>query len=265
MATSRASFKNVMRLIKDANEDVPIEKSFLNDLKRSIEITAEKGARKPSLTYKPSSMNCARQMVYQVLGKDATDTKANYCSVGIVNSGSDIHERMQGYISKMKENGIDCEYVDVADFIKSRDIENIEIKGKSGVETKLYNAKLNMSFMCDGIIRYKGRYYILEIKTETSNKFWQRDRVDPSHYNQATAYSLALGLDEVMFVYISRDTVDLKSYLFTVTSEMKEQLVGLIEYCDSYAKKFSIPPKPENVDKKTCTYCGYKELCKRDK
>ena len=45
---------------------------------------------------------------------------------------------------------------------------------------------------------------------------------------------------------------------------MKAILVGLIEYCDSYAKKFLIPPKPETVDKKTCNYCGYKELCKRD-
>ena len=261
---ARASFKNVMRLLNDANTDVPVEKSFLNDLKRSIELTTEKNARKPSLTYKPSSMNCARQMVYQVLGKDATDTKANYCSVGIVNSGSDIHERIQGYISRMKENGIDCEYVDVAEFIKSRDIPGIEVKGKSGVETKLYNAKLNMSFMCDGIIRYKGRYYILEIKTETSNKFWQRDRVDSAHHNQAIAYALALGLDDVMFVYISRDTLDLKSYLFNVTKEMKAQLVGLIDYCDSYVKNLSIPPKPLNVDKKTCTYCGYKELCKRD-
>jgi len=262
---SRQSFKNVMRLLDDANNDAPIEKSFLADLKRSIELTAEKETRKPSLTYKPSSMNCARQMVYQVLGKDATSTKANYCSVGIVNSGSDIHERIQNYISKMKENGIDCEYVDVAEFIKSRDIKDIEVKGKSGVETKLYNAKLNMSFMCDGIIRYRGRYYILEIKTETSNKFWQRDRVDPSHHNQAIAYALALGLDDVMFVYISRDTLDLKSYLFNVTKEMKAQLVGLIDYCDGYAKNLSIPPKPLNVDKKTCTYCGYGELCKRDK
>lgn len=261
---ARASFKNVMRLLNDANTDVPVEKSFLNDLKRSIELTTEKNARKPSLTYKPSSMNCARQMVYQVLGKDATDTKANYCSVGIVNSGSDIHERIQGYIDKMKDNGIDCEYVDVADFIKSRDIVDVEVKGKSGVETKLYDVSLNMSFMCDGIIRYKGKYYILEIKTETSNKFWQRSGVDPAHHNQATAYSVALHLDEVMFVYISRDTLDLKSYLFKVTPEMKAILVGLIEYCDSYAKKFLIPPKPETVDRKTCNYCGYKELCKRD-
>lgn len=261
---ARASFKNVMRLLNDANADVPIEKSFLNDLKRNIELIAREESNKPSQTYKPSSMNCSRQMVYQVLGKEPDSGGMNYISVGIVNSGSDIHIRVQDYIARMKAHGIDCWYVDVEDFILARGIKDVIVREKVGAETKLYHEKLNMSFMCDGIIKYKNRYYILELKTEISNKFWQRDRVDPSHFNQATAYSVALGLDEVMFVYISRDNLDMKSYLFKVTPEMKEHLVGLIEYCDSYAKKFTVPPKPEDVDRKTCNYCGYKELCKRD-
>lgn len=261
---ARASFKNVLRLLNDANEDIPVEKSFLNDLKRNIELIAREESNKPSQTYKPSSMNCPRQMVYQVLGKEQDSAGMNYISVGIVNSGSDIHIRVQDYIARMKAHGIDCLYVDVGDFIESRGIKDVIVREKIGAETKLYHEKLNMSFMCDGIIKYKNRYYILELKTEISNKFWQRSNVDPSHFNQATAYSVALGLDEVMFVYISRDNLDMKSYLFKVTPEMKEHLVGLIEYCDSYAKKFTVPPKPEDVDRKTCNYCGYKELCKRD-
>lgn len=265
MAKSRASLKNVMRLIEDVSESLPPEKNFINDLKRSIELSAMDSSRKPSQTYKPSSMNCTRQMVYQVLGKDVTDGGMSYTSVGIVNSGSDIHIRMQNYINDMKNHNMDCEYIDIEDFIKSRDIQGIEIRGKSGIETKLYHKDLNMSFMCDGIIRYKNRYYILELKTETSNKFFARNGVDPSHYNQATAYSIAFGLNEVMFVYISRDTLDMKAFLFNVTDEMKHNLVGRIEYCDGYAKNFLIPPKPLDVERKTCTYCGYKELCARDK
>ena len=113
-------------------------------------------------------------------------------------------------------------------------------------------------------IKYKNRYYILELKTETGNKFFSRQYVDSSHYNQATAYSVALGLDEVIFVYISRDTLDMKSFMFKVTDEMKQDLIGKIGYCESYVKQLSIPPKPDDVDRKTCQYCGYKELCKRD-
>ena len=66
MAKSRASLKNVMRLIEDVSESLSPEKNFINDLKRSIELSAMDSSRKPSQTYKPSSMNCTRQMVYQV-------------------------------------------------------------------------------------------------------------------------------------------------------------------------------------------------------
>ena len=41
------------------------------------------------------------------------------------------------------------------------------------METKLYHKKLNMSFMTDGIIRYKGKYFIFEFKKETSDKFYK--------------------------------------------------------------------------------------------
>ena len=262
---ARASLKNVMRLLDTENDGLEPEKEFLADLKRNIEIIAKEESRKPSQTYKPSSMNCTRQMVYQVLGKEPDETGMSYTGIGIVNSGSDIHIRIQDYIARMKEHGMDCSYIDVGDFILTRNLKDITVREKVGAETKLYHEKLNMSFMCDGIIKYKNRYYILELKTEISNKFWSRMGVDPSHYNQAIAYSTAIGLDEVIFVYISRDTLDMKAYLFKVTDDMKQDLIGKIDYCESYAKQLLIPPKPADVDRKICQYCGYKTLCGRDK
>ena len=91
-----------------------------------------------------------------------------------------------------------------------------------------------------------------------------RSGVDPSHYNQGTAYSIAFGLDDVLFVYISRDILDMKAFMLHVTDEMKQNLVGYIEECDSYVKRMIAPPKPNNVTKKACSYCGYKNQCKRD-
>lgn len=257
-----ASLKNVIRLIGSANEETPVEKDFLNDLKRSIEITSDKGRRLPSKTYKPSSMNCTRQMVYQVLGKPQDESSSSYTLVGIAQSGTDIHERLQKAVAQMKENGIDCEYVDVGKYVVDHDLD-VHVVMKSGMETKLYSPKYNMSFLCDGIIRYKGHYYVLELKTEISHKFFGRQGVDPSHYNQATAYSLIFGLD-VIFVYVSRDTLDMKSYLYSVSTEMKQALVEKIEYCQSYADKGEIPPKPEDVAKKTCSYCLYRGFCSKD-
>lgn len=261
---ARQSLKNVIRLIDAAKEQVPVEQEFLADLKRSIELNDEKGRRLPSKTYKPSGMNCMRASYYQIMGVEPDESSSSYTMVGICNSGTDIHVRVQTAVAEMKENGIDCEYLDVADFVKSRELDNLEIKEKSGMETKLYHKRLNMSFMCDGIIRYKGKYYILELKTESSYKFMNRHDVDPSHYNQGTAYSLAFGLDNVLFVYISRDILDMKAFMFNVTNEMRSHLVDYIDECDSYVRRQIAPPKPENVLKKTCTYCGYRSQCKKD-
>ena len=260
---SRKSLKNVARLIQTAKEVLPVEQEFLNDLKRSIEIHADSGNRKPSKTYKPSSMNCIRASYYQLTEADCDEAASSYIGVGIVNSGSDIHVRIQTAVSQMLEVGMDCEYVNVANFVRQRGLDYLYIVSTQGMETKLYHKDLNISFLCDGIIKYKNHYYILELKTETSSKFFSRKGVDEKHYNQATAYSMALGLPEVIFVYISRDTLDMKSFLFVPTDEMKQNLIGYIEECDGYVKRMITPPKPE-VDKRVCQYCGYKTQCRKD-
>lgn len=260
MAT-RSSLKNVMRLLDAASKDLPPEQSFLNDLKRSIELDDEKGAKLPSQTYKPSGMNCIRAMYYQIIGKEVKVKSAGYMMVGICNSGTDIHVRIQNAIDGMKKNDIDCQYVDVEEYIKARELDYLEIREKKGNETKLYHKNLNMSFMVDGIIRYQGKYYILELKTETINKWRDRTCVDEKHHNQATAYALSLNLNDVLFVYINRDLLDMKSFIFHVTDDMKQELIGKITDCDSYVQRMITPPKPENVTRRDCEYCMYREVC----
>lgn len=261
---ARGSLGNVLRLIESTAETLPIEQEFLADLKRAIEIQNQNSGRKPSQTYKPSSMNCIRNMWYQVMGADQDEGTTPYTLVGICNSGSDIHVRIQTAVAYMKECGIDCEYINVADFVKSRNLDNIEIVSQQGMETKLFHKTLNMSFLCDGIIRYKGKYYILELKSEGSSKFWSRGGVDTKHYNQGTAYSVAFELDDVIFVYISRDSLDMKAYMFTPTDEMKQNLVGTIEECEGYRKTKQLPPKPVDIDKRNCQYCAYVQKCRND-
>ena len=266
---ARNSLKNIFNLIDSAKEELPVEQAFLNDLRRSIEISDEKDAREGSRAYKPSGMNCIRQSYYVITGAGKDETNSNSNLVGICQSGSDRHERIQDAVLHMKDNGMDCEYINVADFVKQRKLDYLEIVKEPDFtareyETKLFHKTLNMSFLCDGIIKYKNHYYILEIKTESSSKNFQRKGVDPSHYHQATAYSIAFNINEVIFLYENRDTLDKKAFLFTVTDEMKQDLVGYIETCDSYIKKLKVPPKPADVARKTCTYCDYVNQCRKD-
>ena len=261
---SRQSFKNIFRLLDSVDDDTTPEQSFLSDLKRSIEMTADSEDRAPSKTYKPSSMQCIRNMYYQVTGHARDPQRSNFALVGICNSGTDTHERVQKYVANMKTYGIDCEYVDVAEYVKQRNLDYIDVVSQQGMETKLYHKPLNISFLCDGIIRYKGKYYILELKTETSFKWQSRNGVDPKHYAQGTAYSLIFHIDNVIFVYINRDILDMKAYMFTPTDEMKTELVDKISECDNYVQSEKVPPKPADVPKSACEYCAYRSSCRAE-
>lgn len=265
---ARTTLLNVHRLIEDAKKgtnNIDVAASFLADLNRCISLMdKEEHSGKPSPTYKPSSLQCIRNMYYQVTEANPDEEETSPDLVGICQSGSDRHERIQYAVSKMKDFGMDCEYIDVETFVKQRGLTDLQVVGKQGFETKLVHKKYNLRFLCDGIIKYQGKYYILEIKTEHSYKWVDRNGVDPKHYNQATAYSLCFKLDDVMFLYESRDVCSKKPYLHHVTQSMRSDLIEKIQRCDEYKEKHIPPPRPLNLPKKICAYCSYKSQCKRD-
>ena len=264
---ARNSLKNIFRLIDQAQNDVPIEQQFLSDLERSIEIQDKKNSRAPSQTYKPSSMNCIRNMYFQVIGAEQDDTESQYTMVGICNSGSDIHQRIQQAVLDMNLSGMDCEYINVAEYVKQRNLTHLNIVQEpdfenGSYETKLLDTSRNISFLCDGIIKYKSKYFILELKTESTSKFMDRKGVDHKPYMQGTAYSTIFGIDEVIFVYINRDVLSMKSYLFKPSDEQRELFEGQIMTCDTYVNQNQVPPMPDNAGPKLCGYCNYKAVCK---
>ena len=261
---ARNGLTNIRRLIDITKKNLTPDQSFVTDLKRSIEMTENREKRKPSKYYKPSNMNCLRAMYYTRIGQKPDEGGSSYMNWGICNSGTDIHERVQVAISHMSSNGFPCDYINVGEFVNQRELKHLKVVGNNGMETKLLHKALNLSFLCDGIIRYKDHYYILEIKTESGNKWYSREGVDPSHFRQAICYSTALEINDVLFLYINRDIFDFKAYLYTVTDNMKNDLVGYIEECDGYVKRLVAPPKPEDVSKKTCEYCNYKDSCRKE-
>lgn len=263
----RNSLKNVGRLIELANKELPVNESFLADFKRSVELEEEKHNGLPSPTFKPSSLNCKRGCYYQIKQVQPDTGNASFNMIGICNSGSDIHVRVQTAVMQMKENGMDCEWIDVEDYVKSKGLDYLIVREKKGTETKLYDTRYGtyISFMCDGIIRYKGKYYILEIKTESSNKWYSRTDVDKKHYHQGISYSNSFQLDDVLFLYIERDLLNAKSYIFHVTDEMRKELVDFIVDVQGYVERNIVPPKEDTVPASTCRYCSYISQCRKDK
>lgn len=253
------NLKALHKAIRQGSE-LSVEGKFLKWLQMTVEEIEKKDSRKKSVYYKPSSLNCPRQMFYYRKGTAVIDTPADCSMVGVCESGTDRHLRLQNAIKRIKEFGYDCEYVDVEEFVKEHKPAGTVVIGKSGAETKCFNTIYQMSFMCDGILKIGGVYYVLEIKTENSFKFNSRFGVDEKHYNQAICYSILFGIDRVIFLYENRDILAKKSFLFNVTDKMKADLLARLAHVEQCLKDDILPERCAND--KPCRYCEYAKLCK---
>lgn len=251
------ALKDLARLIDEAVRQKTPEQEFLHWLNEAY--ARLNPNTQPSRTYKPSSLGgCMRRVVYEVTGEPIDP---GYSDPSIAESGTDRHARIQYVVSQMKDLGYDVEWVDVEEYLKIRPQTGTRVVEKRGYETKLYNEVLNLSFMCDGIIRFKGRYYLLEIKTEANFKWQGRVAPEEKHRYQAAAYSVCLGIDQVIFIYEGRDFCTRKAFLYEVTEQDKqEKVLGYIEACNDYIAKGLLPPK--TGFKSECSYCMFTAACR---
>ena len=257
------SNKRLNLLINSDSKKLDIGSAFVEDLRRTVE-KVNMNTSLPSPTYKPSSMQCIRNSYFQITEVMPDPSKPNPSAVGIAESGSARHEHLQRYVTLMHNYDIDCEWIDVEKYIQEKNLEDLEVISKTNYETKLYHKKLNIRFLCDGIIRYKNEYYIIEFKTEVSNKWMMRKDVASNHVVQACSYSAMFGIDKVLFVYESRDFCDWKGYVLNITPEMRKELVlRRIEECNKYIELGKVPPISKTQSKKMCNYCSYKLTCKK--
>lgn len=256
---AKMSIQNLIGTVEKARKPIAVEKDFVKDFEYAITENAKNDTHIPSRTFKPSSLGgCVRNLYFQLTGVQPKNSDASSMLVGICESGTDRHIRIQTHIIDMKNHGIDCEYIDIETFVKSRGLTDIEIVAKDGIETKCYNKKYNISFLTDGIIRYKGQYYILEIKTETDNKYWDHKDVRPEHVAQGVTYKISFGINQVLYLYENRSTTAHKAYVLDITEDMAKDIIVKMNFVNSCVENVVVPDKP--IDAK-CSYCGYKEEC----
>lgn len=244
------------------NADIALK--FIDDLYLTIKKIETKNSHPSSKSFKPSSMKCPRNMQYQIMGVEPETQLINPSMVRIGESGTDAHLRIQHWISKMQEEGIDCEYVKVSDYVKSRNLTDLEIvkePTEQEMETKLFNKKYNISFMCDGIIRYLGKYYIFEFKTESTYKHQSRINYNEEHTAQICAYYLSLKIPDVLMLYENRDICSHKAYIVSVNDEMVwDNVLSKIEEVNSCIQLGTLASAHRD---KNCQYCNYSGRCKK--
>ena len=257
------SLKNLAKLISNATKELTPEQEFLNALNEAIVKEEVKTRRQPTKSFKPSSIaGCHRMMYFTLIGAPIDKNfDADPQFIGMGQSGTARHEYLQTTISQMKENGFDVEWIEIEDYLKIRPQKGLEIISKQGLETKLFSRKYNLRFLCDGIIKVNGVYFILEIKTEVSFKWQSRTEADRKHIPQASSYSLCLGINRVLFLYENRDLCSKKAFIVEVSDDDRKGVVKTIRKVNNSKRLKQVPPKSE--DKYDCRFCDFKDECKK--
>ena len=243
------------RLFYDNDTKNSIADDFLNDFENSVKTVSDKP---PKANYKPSSIACIRAMYF--IMKQMPIDKSTFSAemIGIMESGTDRHKRIQDVLIK---NDF-VEFINVGEYVKQNNLDYLIVNSFNEYETHLFDTRYKLSFMTDGVIKYKNKIYILEIKTEASNKYFMNSEIPLKHIQQVSCYSLSLGIDDVLFIYENRDILSKKAYTYKVSNSDKKAIIKKIENCNKYIEKNIIPPKPIEATGSFCNYCNYKKYCK---
>lgn len=241
--------------------NVSFEDSFLKGYEEAVVKYEEEHKQPiPADYFRPSSMyGCERMLYFMRTGEEQDKEEHDTNLIEICHSGTDRHLRIQHLVESME--GVKT--LDLEEMVKEAQAKGINTDfvgwNEDHTEARCKNDDLSIWFQPDGVLNFMGKDVILEIKTESTYQHSKRYEPKMDHKYQATCYGLGLGIDYILFFYEDRNFCSKKPYLWKIADEMKEEVRGKIQRVNNYISHREAPPA--NKDK--CTYCRYKEACKR--
>lgn len=257
--------------VLDSMTTTSFEDKFLANYNKALEQKSKKTEQKTPFNYtRPSSLGkCPREIYYmrnQQPQEKESNTEWRYNLLGILESGTDRHERIQATLQEMETMGIlkNIDIEQATERARSRGV-NTEFVGwnEDRTEGRCKNNDYGIYFQPDGLLEYEGKTILFEIKTCSHFKFQKlkkQKKPFEEHLYQATAYALGLDVDQVLFFYEERGFTAHRLFLVDITKEMKQTVIDKLKYLDHCVKNEELP----RAETDKCQYCKYKTLCASD-
>ena len=229
-----------------------------------VDEIATKNEQPKHQTFAPSQMRCDRVSWFRLRGTQPDKVKEPDTTLGFTAQiGTACHEAIQErLIKKLGNDWISVKQwiADNPDFFKGYEM-NIQEKGyETQIElTKPYPVR----FACDGIVRFNGKVYLLEIKTAEFSSLNDLTGPKEKHLDQIKCYSTLLGIDDVLFLYQDRQWGELKCFEVNV-SELEHRAVRAKMDNVMYLAEVNIAPEGLPVGDPDCnpSMCPYYKTCK---
>ena len=234
---------------------------FLDFYENAVdEMILEGEAEPPSRTFAPSSVRCKRISWFRIRGVEPEqETTVDRSQNFTAQMGTACHRMIQEILSKK----LGDDWVDVETYLKSAPRKYKYVCHKSGFETQVEVLNPPIKFSPDGIIRFKGKLWLFEIKSSEHSSFEKMSDIKPQHTDQIKNYSTLLELPNVLTLYIDRMYGNLKCYESFI-SEKDMNLVWDMFYdvMDCVDKNIAPPKLPKGDPQCKPSMCRYYNKCK---
>lgn len=236
---------------------------FLYDYTNFVTSDLEtKASAIPHKTFAPSGMRCDRRSWFRLRGVEPDAYRAPDLALNFTAEiGTACHRIIQSNLIQLLRD----DWISVPKYLKSIDFPyeySLETSG-DGLETKICIVDPPINFACDGIVRYQGGYYLLEIKTSEFNS-WQ-DMMNPKseHIDQVLCYATLLQLEHILMMYQDRQYGGIKCYELKVAPSQRQ---GVLDKINRVMEAVRTNIAPDGLPKgdKWCqpSMCPYYNKCK---
>ena len=164
----------------------------------------------PHKAFAPSSMRCKRRSWFRLRGVEPDQPKS---ADWTLNFTAEIGTACHAIIQRNLKSALGGHWISVSDYLKKNPVLEDYRLDEGDLETKIEIIKpFPVRFAVDGIIYWKGEYYLLEIKTSEFASFNELTDPKAHHLDQIKTYASLLHIHKVLVLYQDRQYGDLKCY-----------------------------------------------------
>lgn len=257
MAFRTANFAHLAKFNSAASSD------FIDFYENIIdEKIAARNAEPKHKTFAPSSFRCPRVSWFRLRGVQPDAIKKPDRTMEFSSEiGTACHEIIQ---RNLKE-ALGKDWIEVEDYLKDNPEDGAKYDWqleKSGYETKISISNPPIRFACDGIIRWKGEIYLLEIKTSEFASFDELTDPKEQHIDQIKCYATLLGIKHVLVLYQDRQYGGLKCFEMTISDSDNRYVLDKFQYVmDMVEANLAPEGLPKGDASCSAALCPYYKKC----
>ena len=230
---------------------------FLDTYESYVDAKIKKHAAQPAHeTFSGSSFRCDRRSWFRLRG---TQPDTLQVPDKTLNFTADIGTACHRIIQSNLINLLGDDWLSVKDYMHFANLPyKYEVEHDEGdPESQVHIIDPPIRFAVDGLIRWKDKVYLLEIKTSEFASWNDLTEPKPQHIDQIKCYASLLNIHNVLFLYQDRQYGGFKCFEVKVTDYEMQKIKDRFKYVmDMVEKNLAPDPLPKNDP-----WCSSSAMC----